>query len=190
MDRPGPGLHARACALLEEWSAPDAGQDRLRVAFIHFLARGAVTTSRDHRPGHLTASTVLLDHERERVLLTLHPLAGRWFQLGGHLEAGDASVAAAAGREAAEESGIEGITLHPVPIGLDRHPTVCRDGTGRSSPSCHLDLEHVGIAPPAASATCSAESLDLAWFPLDELPDGADEVVRTLVRRVRDAGLA
>ena len=70
-------------------------------------------THRDLRAGHLTASTLVLDHDRRNVLLTLHPMAGRWFQLGGHLEAGDTSVAGAAAREAAEESGIAGLVMHP-----------------------------------------------------------------------------
>ena len=44
-------------------------------------------------------------------LLTLHPRLGRWVQLGGHCEDGDADIAAAALREAREESGIDGLTI-------------------------------------------------------------------------------
>lgn len=145
---------------------------------------------RDHRAGHLTASTILLDDARGRVLLTLHPLAGQWFQLGGHCEVGDATLLAAARREAAEESGIDGLVMHPEPIGLDRHPTVCRDSSRRLGPSVHWDAEYVAFAPPGARAVLSGESDDLAWFPLDRLPDGADDVVRGLVGRVRALGLA
>ena len=42
------------------------------------------------------------------MLLTLHAKAGQWFQLGGHCEPGDATLAGAATREAAEESGSPG----------------------------------------------------------------------------------
>ena len=60
--------------------------------------------------------------EGRRVLLTLHPRVGAWLQLGGHLEDTDPSLLAAAAREAAEESGIAGIVLDPVPVDLDVQP--------------------------------------------------------------------
>ncbi len=42
----------------------------------------------------------------DRVLLTLHKTVDRWLQLGGHCEPGDTTLAGAALREAAEESGL------------------------------------------------------------------------------------
>jgi 8-oxo-dGTP pyrophosphatase MutT (NUDIX family) len=183
-------LVADARRVLGDWQAPSPAQDDLRARYLAFLEAHPDAASRDLRAGHLTASTVVLDAARERVLLTLHPLAGRWFQLGGHVESGDGTVAAAALREATEESGIEGLDLHPTPIGLDWHPVRCRNSAGVPAPSSHLDFEYVAVAPPGAEHLRSAESLDLAWFALDALPDGADDVVRALIRRVRDLGLA
>ncbi len=183
-------LLADARRVLADWPAPDPAQEDLRGRFLAFLA--AHTTAalgRGLRVGHFTASTVVLDHDRQHVLLTLHPLAGRWYQLGGHLEPGDGTVAAAALREATEESGIPGLRLRPVPIGLDWHPTRCRDSAGAPSPSSHLDIEHVAVAPAAAEPRRSSESLDLAWFDVDALPEGADAVVATLVRRARASSL-
>ena len=132
----------------------------------------------------------MLDAARRRVLLTLHPLAGRWFQLGGHVESGDGTMAAAALREATEESGIAGLDLHPTLSGW----TGTRYGAGTRTRalglSSHLDFEYVAIAPAGAEHLRSDESLDLAWFGLDTLPEGADDVVRGLIRRVRELGLA
>lgn len=176
--------------VLTSWVAPSPRQHDIRARYLAFLEAHPDAASRDLRVGHLTASTVVLDAARERVLLTLHPLAGRWFQLGGHVEAGDGTMAAAALREATEESGIAGLALHPTPIGLDWHPTRCRDGARALGLSSHLDFEYVAVAPGGAEHLRSEESLDLAWFALDALPDGSDDVVRALIQRVRALDLA
>ena len=52
-----------------------------------------------------------MDEHRTRVLLTLHPKVGRWLQLGGHVEIGDASLREAARRETIEEGGIADVTI-------------------------------------------------------------------------------
>lgn len=190
MTTPADPLLADARRVLGAWEAPSDGQADLRARFLAFLDVHPDAASRDQRAGHLTASTVVLDHARARVLLTLHPVAGRWFQLGGHLEPGDPSVAAAAAREAAEESGITGLEMSAGPIGLDWHQVRCPDSEGLRRPSSHLDVEHVAVAPAGSRPRRSAESLDLAWFDLDALPQGTDGVVRGLVKRVRELGLA
>ena len=52
--------------------------------------------TRDCYPDHLTASTLVLSADGDRVLLTLHAKARQWFQFGGHCEPGDVTLAAAA----------------------------------------------------------------------------------------------
>ena len=98
-------LWADAGAVLEGWQAPDAGQERLRHDYLEHLAAHADGVAKAGPPAHLTASCVVLDASGRQALLTLHRRANAWFQLGGHLEPGDASVWAAARREAREESG-------------------------------------------------------------------------------------
>ena len=66
----------------------------------------------------------------------------------------------------------------------------CRDGTGSPRPSSHVDLEYLALAPAGAQPRISDESLDLAWWRVDALPDGADDVVRGLVLRAHELGLA
>jgi 8-oxo-dGTP pyrophosphatase MutT (NUDIX family) len=129
-------------------------------------------------PGHITASALVLDHTGTQTLLTLHPRLGRWVQLGGHCEDTDADIAAAALREATEESGIDGLTVATMPVALHVHPVTCSLGV----PTRHLDVQFVAHAPEGAKITCSDESLDLRWWPLGGLPDGADYGVRQLVR--------
>ena len=94
--------------------------------------------------GHVTASALVIDPERGRVLLTLHRKLRMWLQMGGHCEPEDATLAAAALREATEESGIAGLTLLPGgPVRLDRHPIPA---------PCHwhLDVQYAALAPAGA----------------------------------------
>ncbi|MCO5999930.1 NUDIX hydrolase [Actinoallomurus rhizosphaericola] len=172
-------LHADAVRTLSDWTAPDVEQDLLRRDFLAHLSAHENAMWRECVPGHLTASAVVLDSAGERVLLTLHPKAGMWLQLGGHCEPHDATLAGAALREATEESGIDGLRLLPGPLHLDRHRVWCHGG------SYHLDVQYVVVAPDGARERLSEESDDLRWFPLDGLPEQTDEVVRRLVARAR-----
>ena len=131
--------------------------------------------------GHLTASALVVDPSRRAVLLTLHPRAGLWLQLGGHCEPGDDSVLAAAAREAREESGLDSLSLDPEPLGLDVHPITCSLGV----PTRHFDVRYLAVAPPGAEPVRSDESIDLQWFPWDALPPGAAPDLPLLIAAAR-----
>jgi 8-oxo-dGTP pyrophosphatase MutT (NUDIX family) len=168
-------LHADAVSTLDAWKPEEHAQDSLRQAYLAFLAARPDALRRSCAAGHLTASAAVLSHDHSKTLLTLHPRVGAWLQLGGHCE-DDVSLAAAALREATEESGIAGLTLDPVPVQLDAHPVTCSLGV----PTRHLDVQYVAVAPEGAEAVRSEESLDLRWWPVDDLP-GDDTSVRSLV---------
>ena len=165
-------LHASAVETLTNWQAPDPGQDTLRHAVLSFLLARPDACLRECVPGHITASALVLDESGTRALLTLHPRFGRWLQLGGHCEADDADIVAAALREATEESGIDNLRIDPNLAAVHVHPVTCSLGV----PTRHLDLQFVVHAPPDAEIACSDESLDLRWWPLDALPPDSDTV--------------
>lgn len=169
-------LHADATRVLRGWSHADPGQLALRDAYLRHLASHADAMQRECRIGHLTASALVLRASRDAVLLTLHPKVGRWLQLGGHCEPGDGTLAAAALREATEESGIAIERLSAVPIRLDRHPVPCAGGMSE-----HLDVQYAAFVDDEAVAVISDESDDLRWFGVDDLPPGTDASVRALV---------
>ncbi|MFC3891722.1 NUDIX hydrolase [Lentzea rhizosphaerae] len=173
-------LHADAVSTLSRFT----GQDALKEAYLGFLAAREDACQRSCEPGHLTASALVLDATAEHALLTLHPRVGRWLQLGGHCEPEDVSLAAAALREATEESGMRGLRIEPTPIHLDVHPITCSLG----KPTRHFDVRFLVRAPVGAQPVRSAESVDLQWWPLDSLPDNVDDLhplIESALERLR-----
>ncbi len=161
-------LHGDALATLESWPAPDSGQESLRIRFIEHLRDQPGGMVRANYPDHLTAGVLVVDDSLERVLLNLHRKARRWFAFGGHCEGGDETLAGVALREGVEESGIPELRFDPVPAQLDEHPVPFCDPRGLVH---HLDVRYVAQAPADSRPAPSEESLDVRWWPLDDLPE-------------------
>lgn len=177
-------LRADAERVLSGWGAPDAEQERLRVAYLSHLRTHDDALWRSCVPAHLTASVLVLDPAASRVLLTLHRKGGFWGQFGGHCEPGDTGLAAAALREGVEESGIAGLRLvGDGPVDLDRHALSSAFGACGE----HLDVRYAAVAPEAAEPVVSDESHDVAWFPVHDLPPATVADIGRLVDRARAA---
>ena len=111
------------------------------------------------------------------VLLTLHARLGRWLQTGGHIEATDPTLQAAATREAAEESGLAGLSLDPSPLLLSKHEVPC----GPVQPTYHLDVQYLVLANHLVSPGVGEESIDDRRYAHDQLTDD-DKSVQAQVR--------
>jgi 8-oxo-dGTP pyrophosphatase MutT (NUDIX family) len=160
-------LFDRTLRDLEQWRPSRSRQEHLRSDYLELLrSAGPAALQRDGGAEHLTASCFVVTSDFRQVLLAFHRKAQRWLQLGGHLEPGDGSCAAAAIREAHEEGGIAGLRLAgDFPADLDRHRLVGTFG------SClvHWDVGYLAIADEPVTPRVSDESEAVAWWTIQEL---------------------
>jgi ADP-ribose pyrophosphatase YjhB (NUDIX family) len=179
------GAHADARAVLSAWIAPSPEQDDLRRLYLDHLDAHPDALLRGCEPDHLTASSLIV--RGDEVLLVFHTKAGKWLQTGGHCEPTDATLSAAAWREAHEESGIVDLTVDPVPLQLSRHHVPFCGGRAGSGGGHHLDVQFLVTAEPDAQISIAADEDDARWFPLDPAaaPEPTDQDVRNLIAAAR-----
>lgn len=130
--------------------------------------------SRDCFPGHVTTSAIVLAPDHRRILLIDHVVIGRWLQPGGHWEDAGAFHESAA-REAVEETGVQGLRLHPwheggdLPFAIDSHDVPGKPA--RAEPAhVHHDLQYLFLADPALPLVAQVEEVHAAaWKPVAEL---------------------
>ncbi|HRO63703.1 NUDIX hydrolase [Thermomonas sp.] len=149
--------------------------------FLELLADPDNPFRRERLAGHFTASCWLVSRDGARVLLTHHRKLGLWLQLGGHAD-GERDLAAAALREAGEESGLSGLCVEPGIFDLDRHWIPEHKGVPAH---WHYDVRYVVRAGDDEAFTVSEESLDLAWRSVVDLAadPAADASVRRMARK-------
>jgi 8-oxo-dGTP pyrophosphatase MutT (NUDIX family) len=131
-----------------------------------FVARHPQPFDRAIGEGHLTGSAVVVSGDGTRLLLLHHRKLQRWLQPGGHADPGEGAGEVVALREAREETGLDGLALHPLaprPLDVDVHDIPARPGEPAHE---HLDLRYLVVAPAAAAAPTLAadEASDLRWF--------------------------
>ena len=150
--------------LLRGYQPPDPAEAAF-VARMVELSRAGGAWQRSHfSPGHFTASAFVLSPDHRELVLIHHKKLGIWVQPGGHLEASDADVQAAARREVLEEVGLA--DLEPFAPGssplfdVDIHVIPAR----KNEPEhFHHDLRFMIEADPGEPLVISNESKDLAW---------------------------
>jgi 8-oxo-dGTP pyrophosphatase MutT (NUDIX family) len=121
-------------------------------------------------PGHVTATGLVTDSQ-SRIAMVFHGRLHRWLLPGGHVEAGDVSIEAAAAREVGEETGlsVRGGTI----IGVDVHgiPPKLRDGVVVEPYHQHHDVLVAFSAEGELSL--SEESYAVRWVAESEFDEFA-----------------
>jgi 8-oxo-dGTP pyrophosphatase MutT (NUDIX family) len=177
-DRPADLAEARR--QIEGAVLAGAAQEAVRARTLSFVEAHPDALHRHCRAGHLTGSAVVVDDDRQRVVLLHHRKLDRWLQPGGHAD-GDGDLAGVARREAAEETGLADLRVVAPAIDLDVHPIPAR---GPEHPHHHYDLRFVVLAGPGAQPRVNHESIDVRWVRIADLDDyGVSGELRHLVER-------
>ena len=178
----GPELEA----LLREHAASDAVETRHRDRMLGLLAGTADPFSRSSfRPGHFTASAFVLSPDGSALLLIHHAKLSRWLQPGGHVEAGDANVTAAARRELAEEVGLEQLALeHPGIFDLDVHAIPALGGEPMHE---HFDVRYLFTSRSDADPAASDDpTRPMRWSSFEEAVSlGIDASLERALRKAK-----
>lgn len=167
-------FHARLSRAVARYRSEVAGP-REHLSLLRWqMAEGHALDRRDTFPGHLTTSAFVLSPDHAQILLIDHVVIGRWLQPGGHWEEAEHFHLSAA-REAEEETGVQGLSLHPwhaggdVPFTIDSHDVPGKPARGEPD-HIHHDLQYLFLADPAWPLVAQAEEVHAAaWKPVEEL---------------------
>jgi ADP-ribose pyrophosphatase YjhB (NUDIX family) len=161
-------------ALLSAHVCADDRENADRNAMLRLARELDDPLSRTQPHAHFTASAFVVDPGCDRTCLVRHEKLGRLLQPGGHIDDSDASVEAAAYREAREETelALEPHPRAPRPFDIDIHQI---PPLGGEPAHLHLDVRFlvVGRGEPCDGA---------GWYELGSAGDGS--VVR-LAERAR-----
>ncbi|MFE5943959.1 NUDIX domain-containing protein [Streptomyces sp. NPDC056480] len=152
-------------------------EHRSLSGLLDILDAGGDPTSRSALPGHLTCSAVVVDGAR-RVLHVRHNASGLLLPPGGHIEASDTSLLAAALRELEEETGLSAsaLTLTPEfrdhPVDIAGHDVDARPSKAEPAHR-HYDVRFVfrlvGDAPALELALQAEEVTEAVWLSFGEV---------------------
>lgn len=139
--------------------------------------QGEEILDRKNFTGHITTSAFIINENADALLLLKHKSLNRWLQPGGHVDATDLSLKAAALREACEETGLASASLKLLSddiFDIDTHHIPAN--TKKQEPAhVHHDIRFLfQCLTSEALDICLEESTDSKWIHLSNLKDSED----------------
>ncbi|MDW7695885.1 NUDIX hydrolase [Flammeovirgaceae bacterium SG7u.111] len=165
---------------LNDYQPSDAAEKEMQARMIDFVEKNEDCFLRSNLSGHMTGSAIVIDLEREHILMLHHKKLNKWLQPGGHAD-GDTDILNVATKEVNEETGL--MDVKPVQetiFDVDIHEIPERKGVPAHF---HYDLRFLLEADRNTPLQINNESLDLEWVAISDVPAKNDE--ESIMRMVR-----
>lgn len=155
---------------LEKYQPYNEQEAKDKAVMLHLLSTQKDLFTRENQVAHFTASSWLLNKTHDKVLMIYHNIYHSWSWTGGHAD-GETDLLSVAKREAAEETGVNGIQAVTGEIFSIEILTV--DGhekRGAYVPShLHLNVTYLLEADEAKMLRAKPdENSGVKWFSLEE----------------------
>lgn len=132
-------------------------------------------------PDHLTTSAIVVDENRENILLIYHKKYDSWSWIGGHVERGETFIESSS-RELCEETGLcNKKPVSDLPISCEKLYAIDH---------YHYNMTYLYICDPEEKLVLNTDETDgVRWFPLDSLDEVVTEkemlpVYRRILKRI------
>lgn len=142
-----------------------------KETMLKFLSENPDCLTRQNRLAHFTASSWIVNPDRDKVLMVYHNIYDSWSWTGGHAD-GEADLLSVAMKEATEETGVTKVTpLQETPCSLE---IITVDGhikRGAYVPShLHMNLTYLLEAAEDQQLSIKAdENSGVQWIPISRI---------------------
>lgn len=158
------------CREIEAYQPFNEQEQIDREMILHFIRTNVNAFSRSNTMAHITASSWVVNRERNKVLLVYHKIYDSWSWTGGHAD-GETDLLAVAMREVTEETGVS--HLKPIFDRIYSLEALTVDGHEKKgqyvSSHLHLNVTYLLEADDREELKiCEAENTGVAWFSLQE----------------------
>lgn len=159
------------------YSPVNEQEEKDKEVILDFIKNGKDILLRENKIAHMTASSWIVNKQRNKVLMIYHNIYKSWSWTGGHAD-GDSYLLNVAIKEAKEETGLTNITPiinHPYSIEI-----VTVDGHIKRkeyvSSHLHINVTYLLEADENDEIRIKEdENSNIAWFSLDDAIDASSE---------------
>jgi len=167
----------------------EASDQKIMLEYYRLFGDGIL--SRTCALGHVTASSMIFNRERTKVLMIYHNIYDSWAWTGGHAD-GEGDCLATAIKEAKEETGLKNVrVISEAAAALDILGVQPHVKRGQFvSAHVHLNLTYLLEADESETLhICEGENSNVGWIPMDQIEEMVSEahmlqVYRKLIQRI------